>query len=997
MSSISPDAEARLTEILSRVCDRFESDMAERIRHYWHKAWYSFERSGALPQLLSLPEVILSDLPLIALGSDFVISQIARSPEAFLALVNADALTEKSKNETQTGAAHATDLPAYLGEDWLALPDSEFDLKLRRYRNQAYIRIIWRDLMQRDDLWTTMADLSGLADAMIQAACTYHHHQMALRYGQPLSRAGEPQALVVLGMGKLGACELNLSSDIDLIFAYPELGETTGHPETGRNLMNQEFFVKVGQRVIQSISKVGAEGFVFRVDMRLRPFGDSGELVLHYDALETYYQDHGRPWERYALIKARPITGAPGMGEKILNRLRPFVYRRYIDYSAVEELREMKAMIHREVLRRGDQNNIKIGLGGIREIEFIAQVCQLIRGGQQRELQQRALRTVLRRLDILGLLPEDAVVELEKAYVFLRASEHRLQALGDQQTHSLPSTPNEGMRLAALMGFVCWEDYLKALDGHRQRVRHHFEALIQPPEAPASPEDDANAALLQAWWLCEITREELSGLLPGLDQETQAACIEQVCALQKSVSQKRPAPESRERLDRLMPMLLRVCVQQSDVLVVLKRVLPIIGQILRRSAYLLLLIEHPAALTRLVELCALSPWLAEYLFKFPVLLDELLYEPENYVKPDFHDLDDALRQQLMRVLEDDLENQMEILRQFKNTHVFHVAVCEIQHRMHLKKVSDYLTDVAQVVLKAIFEIASAQIAQRLNVSRQKLIAAAEQHFAVAAFGKMGGFEMSYGSDLDLIFLYDLDPLQPVVPEISMESTVFFTRLTQRMIHMLSTATHSGRLYEVDTRLRPAGESGMLVNTMSYLERYLKEEAWTWEHQAIVRARVVVGGDAMRQRFDAIRRYVLCQHRPDLEVRKDVQEMRQKMIEHLGSAAGAETFNIKQDPGGIVDIEFIVQFGVLRYAAEYADMAVWTDTVRILETLATLSLLSQADADTLTQAYIDFRSSVHLLVLQNRKPNVALAVFERQREAVRAIWEAFVVGETVAGG
>lgn len=992
MVAILPDDQVRLADIFSQACARFDAEWVEAARRYWDKAWYLFERADAAAEFLALPTSILEELPFIALGSDFVITQMARAPDVFLSLVQSGALTAPLRSETQVSIVHQNGLPEYLGADWLGLPEAEFNLKLRRYRNKAYVSIIWRDLMQRDDLWAIMAELSGLADAMIQAVCDYHHHHLMQRYGEPISRAGDAQSLVVLGMGKLGACELNLSSDIDLIFAYPASGETTGHPETGRNLTNQEFFVKVGQRVIQSLSKVSAEGFVFRVDMRLRPFGDSGDLVLHFDALETYYQDHGRPWERYALIKARPITGAPGAGQALLRRLRPFVYRRYIDYSAVEELREMKAMIHREVLRRGDQNNIKIGLGGIREIEFVAQVCQLIRGGQQRELQQRALRTVLRRLGVLGLLPDDAVVALEKAYVFLRTSEQRIQAVADQQTHSLPTTEADGMRLAALMGFAHWADYLRALDGHRARVREHFEALIRPPEAPAASADDANAALLQAWWLCEVTTNELSSLMPKADQETLADCVEQVCALQKSVAQKRPAAESRERLDRLMPMLLGVCVKQEDVLTALKRVLPTIGQVLRRSAYLLLLIEHPAALGRLVDLCALSPWLAEYLFKFPVLLDELLYAPEAYSKPTLQDLDDLLRQQLMRVPEDDLENQMEILRQFKNTHVFHVAVCDIQHRMHLKKVSDYLTDVAQVVLRAIFEIASAQIGQRFNVPRQKLISIAEQHFAIAAFGKMGGFEMSYGSDLDLIFLYDLDPLQPLVPEMSMESTVFFTRLTQRMIHMLSTATHSGRLYEVDTRLRPSGDSGMLVNTMSYLERYLKEEAWTWEHQAIVRARVVVGGDALRQRFDAIRRYVLCRSRGDEQVRKDVQDMRQKMIEHLGSRAGADTFDIKQDPGGIVDIEFMVQFGVLRWAAEFSDMAVWTDTVRILETLAKLNLLSQADADTLTQAYIDFRSAVHLLVLQNRKPKVALPVFEHQRTAVRAIWSSFVVGE-----
>jgi glutamate-ammonia-ligase adenylyltransferase len=343
----------------------------------------------------------------------------------------------------------------------------------------------------------------------------------------------------------------------------------------------------------------------------------------------------------------------------------------------------------------------------------------------------------------------------------------------------------------------------------------------------------------------------------------------------------------------------------------------------------------------------------------------------------------------MRVPEDDLENQMEILRQFKNTHVFHVAVSEIQHRLPLKKVSDYLTDVAQVVLRAIFEIASAQIGDRLQLSRQEVVSIAEQHFAVVAFGKMGGFEMSYGSDLDLIFLYDTDPMQPIAPQVQMESSVFFTRLSQRMIHILSTATHSGRLYEVDTRLRPSGDGGMLVNTVSYLKRYLEQEAWTWEHQAVVRARMVVGCDAFRAQFEAIRRAVLCQKRETAQLRTDVQEMRQKMIDHLGSKPGAEVFDIKQDPGGVVDIEFMVQYGVLCWANQYPDMAIYTDTVRILETLARLCLLSKSDAELLTQAYLEYRSAIHLLILQNLKPRVPILRFQESVGRVRAIWQALL--------
>ncbi|MEJ2668811.1 MAG: bifunctional [glutamate--ammonia ligase]-adenylyl-L-tyrosine phosphorylase/[glutamate--ammonia-ligase] adenylyltransferase [Gammaproteobacteria bacterium] len=991
-SVVPSEFDARSAVLLARAC----GSLTLEAKKFIDERWRTFLHRLAMPTPQqfqqfcdSLPDAVIDEMPRLVACSDFLLSHVTQYPDVFVALAQTGRL-----HEAELLWDWRAELHQFLGEDWLHLSEEVFDQKLRQFRNRAYVCVVWRDLAGLDNVWRVTESLSVLADAVITVACDYHHHHLSNRFGSPYSRSGVPQGLVVLAMGKLGAYELNLSSDVDLIFVYPELGETKWDEAAQQQkpascLSNQEFFVRLGQRLINSLSKVTQDGFVFRVDMRLRPFGQSGDLVLHFDAFETYYQEHGRCWERYALIKARPITGDPAAGAHIIERLRPFVYRRYLDYGAIEELRQIKALINREVIRQGGEHNLKTGSGGIREVEFIAQAFQLIRGGQQRVLQQRALRLALQLLCRLHLLPEQVVTALQEAYEFLRRSEHSLQAVADQQTHCLPSDETGRLRLALMMGYADWKSYFAQLEMHRDRVRAHFDEMITPPTMRGRVDDATRLARFQLWWFGELPDSQMASMLIKIDEDARRTALEAVAAFRRNVDQKRPSAVSRDRLDRLMPLLLSRCVEHAATDVVLLRVLPVIMQILRRSAYLLFLLEHPMALDRLVGLCASSPWLAEYLMKFPILLDELLDESENLATSDVMILTNTLRQQLMRVPENDLESQMEILRQFKNAYVFHVAVAEIEHRLPLKDVSNCLTSVAQVVIQAAFDIAAQQLSERLSLSQETIDALLKEHYLIVAFGKMGSYEMGYGSDVDLIFLHDVDSAERISPEHSLEKGVFFTRLTHRLIHILSTTTHSGRLYETDTRLRPAGDSGLLVNSFRYFQQYLMQEAWTWEHQAMVRARPVMGSPRLQEQFGVIRRDLLCQYRSREALKKDVAAMRLKMLEHF-STDGMACFDIKQDPGGVVDIEFIAQFGVLLWSHTNPEITRFTDTVRLLNALVEIGKLPQEDATLLTQAYLDFRATTHALVLQGQKPLLAAYDFATQRARVRWIWEKFLM-------
>ncbi|MDH2432253.1 bifunctional [glutamate--ammonia ligase]-adenylyl-L-tyrosine phosphorylase/[glutamate--ammonia-ligase] adenylyltransferase [Pokkaliibacter sp. MBI-7] len=915
----------------------------------------------------------------VALGSDYVVDQWRRHPDWLFCQLQDQTLTSVDIWSEELQALVST------AGDEQALQKS-----LRLFRHRAMTDIIWKDLNRIYSTQQTTAVLSLLADSCIQAAIDWHYPRLCERFGVPAGReSGRPQQLVVLGMGKLGAEELNLSSDIDLIFAFEEKGDTQGGK---RELSNEEFFVKLGQKVIQALDQQTVDGFVFRVDMRLRPYGTAGTLAPSFLAMETYYQEQGRDWERYAMIKARVVAGDKQAGERLLDSLRPFVYRRYLDYSAFESLRSMKQMINREVRRKGVEHNVKLGRGGIREVEFIAQAFQLIRGGRDKRLQQRELLAILPLLPEAVGMPRAVVDLLTKAYLFLRDTEHAIQAQADQQTQLLPDDGLLRQRLAWVMGCESWASFSVLLESHRQQVRHHFDQVITDVEEENNEADSGGEAWIGCWD-AEEGDEVSTAWLQEQGFTAPERVFKAIAHLKLSKGYQVMQPMGRERLVALVPLLMPLVARQPEPEQTLERVLLLVEAVLRRTAYLLLLSENPQALEQLVRLCAASSWFAEHLSRYPVLLDELIDTRALYKPMDKQHLRDELNQLMLRIPEQDTEQLMETLRYFKHAQVLRTAAADITGVLPLMKVSDSLTWLAEVILERVLQMCWQALVDRHGRPRREDGEPCDPDFIIVGYGKLGGIELSYGSDLDLVFVHDASVNgETEGPDKPVANQVFFTRLGQKIIHSLTTFTPSGTLYEVDMRLRPSGASGLLVSSLKAFVSYQDNEAWTWEQQALVRARVVAGCPRLAHRFEQARVNCLARVRELPALRQDVLQMRQKMRESLGSGTGGEeqAFHLKQDQGGIVDIEFLVQFMALAYAERYPQLVQYSDNIRILDAAEQVALLSEPEAETLREAYKTYRAAGHRLTLQNQSGVVTDGQLDQLREAVSALWEKLVV-------
>ncbi|MBA1230298.1 bifunctional [glutamate--ammonia ligase]-adenylyl-L-tyrosine phosphorylase/[glutamate--ammonia-ligase] adenylyltransferase [Pseudomonas viridiflava] len=944
----------------------------------------------ALASFDAWPESRRQAFDRVCAASDFVTEQVCRDPGMLLEMADSGAL-ERSFSAGQLRGQIAEALSA-------STTDDELGRNLRRQRMRQQVRIIWRDLTRQADLIETCRDLSDMADGCIDLAYQWLYERHCQQFGTPTGRrTGLPQHMVILGMGKLGAVELNLSSDIDLIFGYPEGGETVG---IKRPLDNQEFFIRLGQRLIKALDPVTVDGFVFRVDMRLRPYGSSGALVLSFNALEQYYQDQGRDWERYAMIKARVVGGDQKAGAELLAMLRPFVYRRYLDFSAIEALRTMKQLIQQEVKRKGMAENIKLGAGGIREVEFIAQAFQLIHGGRDLSLQQRPLFKVLKTLEGQGYLPGAVTEELREGYEFLRYTEHAIQAIADRQTQMLPDNEQDQARIALMMGFADWASFHEQLMYWRGRVSWHFRQVIADPDTDPDDEPEDEEVVVGGEWL--PLWEESQDEEAASRQLSQAGFVNSEAAI-KHLANLRSSPHlrsmqrlSRERLDAFIPRLLAQAVEHSKPDLVLERVLPLVEAVARRSAYLVLLTENPDALRRLLTLCAASPWIAEQIARFPLLLDELLNEGRLFNPPLAPELAAELRERLIRIPEDDLEQQMEALRHFKLAHSLRVAASEITGSLPLMKVSDYLTWLAEAILEQVLALAWRHSVARHGTPSRADGTLCDPGFVIVGYGKVGGIELGHGSDLDLVFIHDGDPQAETDGAKPIDSAQFFTRLGQRIIHLLTTQTNSGQLYDVDMRLRPSGASGLLVSSLGAFARYQDKEAWTWEHQALVRARVLTGSPDVGREVERVRAEVLGRERDLDKLRAEVSEMRAKMRDNLGSrltAAGRAAnafessmpFDLKQDAGGIVDIEFMVQYAALAWSREHPGLLQYTDNIRILEGLEEAGLLPDADASLLREAYKAYRSAAHRQALQKQAGVVSGDQFHCERREVMRIW------------
>jgi [glutamine synthetase] adenylyltransferase / [glutamine synthetase]-adenylyl-L-tyrosine phosphorylase len=922
-------------------------------------------------------------------ASDYVATWVARHPEAFGGLLASGDL-DRGYGSGELAGQLASAL-AGIGDE------AGLHRALRHLRHREMVRIIWRDIGGLAPLEETLEDLTELADCCIRQSLDLLHAWTCAELGTPRDAAGREQHLLVIGMGKLGARELNLSSDIDLIFAYPSHGRTQGGP---RELDNGQFFTRLAQRLIQALSTQTSDGFVFRVDTRLRPFGDSGPLVMPLDALEDYYQSQAREWERYAMIKARVLAGAPKDVAALEALLRPFVFRRYLDFGSIESLREMKRLIAKELHKKGMESNIKLGPGGIREIEFIGQAFQLIRGGRDPELQIRPIRQVLECLGRKGLMPATEVEQLDAAYCFLRLVENRIQAHQDKQTHVLPADGTGRLRLARSMGFTGWEGFARILAEHRRRVQGQFDQVFAAPAGddqaacdrggaeaarPAFAVEPSLAALWNSGGEAAQGQEVLARFGFAAPQEAWGRLLR----FREASARKGLSARGGGRLNLLMPMALTAIARSETPDLALERVLRVLESVIRRTAYLAMLIERPQALVQLARLAGMSPWIADQIARQPLLLDELidprrLYEPLRRME-----LDAELDALLTSVDPEDLEQQMERLRQFAHGNMLRVAAADLTGVVPLMKVSDYLTGIGEATVARVLRLAFEHLAGRHGPPQG--LQPGETGLLVLGYGKLGGIELGYGSDLDLVFVHGSDQVwgETLGPKpISQEQ--FYNRLGQRMIHIMTTRTPAGILYEVDMRLRPDGNKGMLVRSLTAFADYQDRQAWTWEHQALVRARPVAGDSGLAGRFAEIRRATLCRPREAAKLRADVGAMRARMRESLDKAGGGR-FDLKQGPGGIADIEFMVQYAVLRWASEYPDLADWTDNIRILETLGRHRLLSGAAASDLTEAYKDLRAAYHRSALQDQPKTIPDDQLVDQRNRVRALWDALLGG------
>ena len=909
---------------------------------------------------IRLPQGMLNSLRHGVAVSSFIGEVAERYPEALAAAW----LEPISANEIR--AAFLTHIAAVESEN-------ELKAAVRRFRHAHMAASALLEWQGQRSLAESLAFYSELADTLIIESLHWLEQRFYQRLGRPLDIDGELQHLYVLGMGKLGGRELNFSSDIDLIFYYPEQGETQGG---SRSVENSVFFTRLAQALIAVLDENTFDGQAFRVDMRLRPFGQSGPLVTSLAALEHYYQEQGRDWERYAMVKARLLNR---LGKKQTNAfqelIRPFVYRRYIDFGAIEALRKMKLLITQETRRQGAQGNIKLAAGGIREVEFIAQAHQLIRGGREKSLQTRSIYRAYEAMVNLDIFQGSVAKRLLQAYELLREVEHRLQQLADEQTQKLPHDESAQEKLAYLMGEEDFAQLEQRIVQAMDFIHNEFKQVVGE-----GSECDEEEQSLQVLWQ-DMLEDDAALEIIAAEGEQDVDGIWRLIKQFRSEARKRSSgPRGRAALARLMPLLFRQMIAQPQSMTILERVLTVIRAIMSRTAYIELLAENPGARVQLCRLCAASPWVSQQLALHPILLDELIDPQHLYQLPDLTDYPSVLNEFLIRTPEDDLESQMDALRQAKQVLQLKIAAADITGGLELMKVSDHLSYLAQAVTAEVVHLAWRQMAQRHGTPPGRSIQ--DTGFGVLAYGKLGGLELGYGSDLDLVFVthaqYEgyTDGAKPI------EVQQFYLRLAQRILHLFTTRTVAGVLYEVDLRLRPSGQAGLLVTQLDSFIRYLRDDAWTWELQALVRARPIYGTDAVQADLQDIRCAILSRTREATSLREDILAMRQKMRAHLSS--GGTHFDIKQDPGGIADIEFIAQYLVLNYAHDYPQLTEYSDNIRILTCAEQCHLIDPVEAQDLINAYQIFRCESHALALQCED---ALSQHDltTERDAVRRVW------------
>ncbi|WP_286133428.1 bifunctional [glutamate--ammonia ligase]-adenylyl-L-tyrosine phosphorylase/[glutamate--ammonia-ligase] adenylyltransferase [Colwellia sp. UCD-KL20] len=938
------------------------------------KSWMQFsaQHPNATDQLSAIQ---LEHFKSAIMLSDYILKSALQAPDIVIEVFVSNYVYQK-------------DTPNYqkLINDFISECITEEDLHkaLRLFRLREMVAIATADLVLNIPLNESLKRLSILADVFVQGALDWLSQFCYEKWGEPKNSEGETIPLLVYAMGKLGGKELNFSSDIDLIFTYPESGETQG---ARRSIDNQQFFTRLGQKLITALNQQTADGFVYRVDMRLRPFGDSGPLVLTFNAMEDYYQEQGRDWERYAMLKAR-LIGEGKYHDQLDKMLKPFVYRRYIDFSVIDSLRRMKMMIAQEVRRKQLINNIKLGAGGIREIEFIVQVFQLIRGGQVKSLQQRNLLTVLPLLVEEGEVPVKSMKILKNAYEFLRRVENIIQALGDKQTQTLPDSELDQMRILAALEqdeLSTWPLFLEHLQFHMYGVHKEFIALIGEESSHHHIKDSHWVTLWDSDW----DHEESCTWISKVNQTWKVDSIwHQISDFREDLTKKGIGNRGRQTLDKLMPLLLFFLNENNVEDTTLERLLSIFKKIVTRTAYLELLNENEGALKHLIKLCRSSLWVTEHIAKFPILLDELI-DPTLFSNPPLEtSYGSELRETMLRIPEEDLEAQMNMLRQFKQVQHLRLAAADISGVLPITKISDHLTAIAECIITEVINLAWAHVTQRFG-QPLSTVGTDDKGLAVIGYGKMGGIELGYGSDLDLVFLHNSLPSDMTNGEKEVPASQFYAKLAQRIMHIFNTNMASGILYELDMRLRPSGNSGLLAVHIDTFEEYQKQDAWTWEHQALVRTRCVYGTEFFVKRYEEIKRNIIASPRDHDVLKKDVVEMRQKMKSHLDKST-EDLVDIKQGEGGLVDIEFLAQYLVLSHGYKHPSLGKYSDNINIFNELCALSLISEEDKDALISSYCHLRDFGHKATLQGINSLIINSEFTEVAKNITSIKDRYLV-------
>jgi len=898
---------------------------------------------------IELPGVLEQSAARVLVSSDFVLDTLERhGPE----------LIARAMSET---SVTAQDIADQLSSP--AVGESEVMQSLRRIRRIETARIAWRAIAGDLEIGEELAELSALADLLVLTALERATELTRQRFAARYFADREPPPLLILAMGKLGGNELNFSSDIDLVLLFPD--DEFSAAEV------QPYYVRLAQSLIKLLNMPTADGFVYRTDTRLRPFGSAGPLAVGLSAFESYLVANGRDWERYAYVKAR-LLNAPEYADAVYREiLTPYVYRRYLDYGVIEALRQLKRTIRREVVRRDMERNLKLGAGGIREIEFIVQAHQLVRGGAERKLRGRSLLKTLPLLADDRLLSDAEVARLQAAYLYLRMAENRLQALADQQVHSLPDDPELQARLA----YSCssgWAELEAALRSHRQAVAVTFGRVVADDE-----DSDERTAIFNAWNTDTINELEL-----GFDAAVAAEVTEILGRLRRGGLYSRMDDLARSRLAAVIAMTLERLAGDPQAALLLARIVPIYEAVCRRSAYLALISENDMALENLLALARRSASLCVQVAERPLLLDELLDARIIDAAPSREEFRALLERQLAVIDRQDPEAAFEAIRQFQSAAVFRTAIADTIGGLPLMRVSDRLTDIAELCVRFAYDFSWSELTARHG----------EPHsgertcgFAVIAYGKLGGYELGYGSDLDLVFVHgaENDGEQTSGPR-PLSNSEFFARLAQRIIHVLSIQTRAGRLYEIDTRLRPSGQSGLLVSSMRSFARYQREAAWVWEHQALLRSRAVAGERDLCRDFEALRVDILTREVDPQHLREEILSMREKMRAEL-SISSSGSFDVKQDAGGLADIEFLIDFLVLRDAAQRPALVEFPDKVRQLEALAGCGIIDAPTAETLKSCYLEIRRVVHDAALDDRRRVVPESTFVAEREIVKAAW------------